>query len=174
MIVFTLLDIPANGHSQIMVNLLVASNTVGAVTNVVAVSPSSLIEATPADNTQTVVTAIVDTDNDQIPDMIDPDDDNDGMTDTSEQIAGTDQFDAASLFVVELKIPDSGIYLINYQSVSGRIYQLKSATNLLDQTSWQNEGPQFFGDGQVQQISVAPVESTKFFRLEVLDATPPP
>ncbi len=171
--VFTLPDIPVSGSSQIMMSVRVASNTVGAVTNVVEVSQPGKIDTTPSDNTQVVVTPIVDTDNDQIVDMIDPDDDNDGVSDTDEQTAGTDQFDANSFFFVALENPFPAIYEVRFATVQDREYQAQSTTNLVD-AAWQDEGPVIVGDNVEHSVPISFGDPSRFYRVQVTYLIPPP
>ena len=61
------------------------------------------------------------------------DDDNDGMNNRQEWIAGTDPTDATSLLNMNSATPanDSSGVNISWQSVSGKMYLLQRSTNLL-------------------------------------------
>jgi hypothetical protein len=72
-----------------------------------------------------------DTDGDTIADSIDIDDDNDGVDDSSESVAGTDPLDASSyLTITDLTIEPGGTSYIHWSSVSNRLYFILCSTNL--------------------------------------------
>jgi hypothetical protein len=74
-----------------------------------------------------------DADGDGILDSVDPDDDNDGMSDVDEAVAGTIPTNAASVLRIsefEIRYPQSE-FVIRWLSVSDRWYTLQAATNLL-------------------------------------------
>jgi len=86
------------------------------------------------DTVTVVVTVASDTDGDGLPDNVDPDDDNDGISDADEAIAGTDPLDAGSVLclgpcIVNPSAP--GEFVVTWSSVSNRTYTLYAATNLV-------------------------------------------
>jgi hypothetical protein len=74
---------------------------------------------------------VADHDADGIPDSLDPDDDNDGMSDTDEAVAGTDPLDAASVLRMQWCAPVTDGFEIRWQSASNRVYTLEKSTNLV-------------------------------------------
>jgi hypothetical protein len=72
-----------------------------------------------------------DTDGDAIANSIDTDDDNDGVDDLSESIAGTDPLNANSyLTIADLTIDPEGTSYLHWSSASNRLYYILCSTNL--------------------------------------------
>lgn len=75
----------------------------------------------------------LDTDDDGIPDWLDPDIDGDGMLNWQEIIAGTDPSNALSVFKIAGDSWSTGSgFLLAWPSATGRTYTIYRATNLLD------------------------------------------
>ena len=82
------------GSLNVFINVIVATNTVGLITNVAVVSSAS-VELDPANNTDQALTDVTDFDGDGNPDFNDPDDGNDIMPDVWELQFGLNPTNAA-------------------------------------------------------------------------------
>ena len=137
------------------ISVIVATNTVGIVTNTATVTTTALEDGS-STNTDTAVTHITDFDGDLNPDFNDPDDDNDMMPDVWELQYGlnptnpadagvsddADSFSNLEEYISDtnptndlsfLKIDafDSPINaIITFESSTGRVYDIESSTNL--------------------------------------------
>ena len=87
---------------------------------------------TDTDTVQVTVLADSDTDADGIPDSLDPDDDNDGMLDTDEVIAGTDPLDPGSCLIFSFAAADGSAFVLRWESASNRIYSVHRGTSLIE------------------------------------------
>ena len=65
---------------------------------------------------------------DALPDM---DADGDGSNNLTEYVAGTDPLNAQSIFTIQELVPDAGGYVISWNSVEGRSYQVLKNSNLV-------------------------------------------
>jgi len=97
------------------------------------------------------------------------DSDNDGFSDRSEFIAGTDPLDASSLLRATLGNPQPAAnqITIEWPSVSGKSYTLTTTTDLTG--TWVPLGSATIGDGQMIQRDVSTADDQRFFRIEVSD-----
>ncbi|MBN1674844.1 MAG: hypothetical protein JXR37_27620, partial [Kiritimatiellae bacterium] len=76
---------------------------------------------------------------DGIPDDADPDDDNDGMSDEDEAIAGTDPLDPGDRFHVSRLRQGYGEqagFVLEFEAVTGRLYDVLYKDDLLDTNEW--------------------------------------
>jgi len=76
-----------------------------------------------------------DTDGDGTLNHLDTDDDNDGMSDEDEAIAGTDSLNPSSLLAIQAILLGANGCSVEFGSVSGRYYTTECSTNLLG-TNW--------------------------------------
>ncbi len=171
-LIITLPAVPANGTAQAFLTLQFASNNVTAITNTVEVSLPNTLEPTPDDNRVDEVTLLPDTDQDQVPDAFDLDDDNDGVDDLSEQIAGTDQFDANSFFTARLEQMSPGVYEIRFQTLFFKKYQVQYTTSLTN-PDWHNEGSLFSGNDTEHSVPVSLSDPSRFYRVQISELLPP-
>jgi len=80
------------------------------------------------------VTFLTDTDLDGIPDILDPDDDNDGITDASEAIFGSNPLDANSVYRPTISQSSPTTVTLSFTTLTGRKYTVESSTNLSNWT----------------------------------------
>lgn len=110
-----------------------------------------------------------DYDQDGLQDALDPDDDNDGVTDADEFAAGTSPTNALDYFRIEdiQRVGLSAAVLVSWQSVTDRTYSVYRWTNLL--APWPtNVLHESAGDGSVQSYTnYGPSPSRVFWRLGV-------
>jgi hypothetical protein len=107
-----------------------------------------------------------DTDGDGVPDASDPDDDNDGMSDTEEAVAGTDALDRDSRFEVESLKLETGSLKLKFSSVTGRLYGVEKRDDLAS-GAWQvltNDVP---GTGGLMELNDTGVNGKRFYRIKV-------
>ncbi len=76
------------------------------------------------------VTFLTDTDLDGIPDILDPDDDNDGIADASEAIFGSNPLDANSVYRPTIAQSSPTTVTLSFTTLTGRKYTVESSTNL--------------------------------------------
>ncbi|MCK5849961.1 MAG: hypothetical protein KAH23_03525, partial [Kiritimatiellae bacterium] len=113
-----------------------------------------------------VAISSADYDGDGLPDATDPDDDNDGMSDVDEILAGTDPLDQDSVFQIsELSIQDGSLHL-EFQSVNGRMYSVEYKNDLTNST-WLNLSTNISGDGSVLDILDTLDPQKRFYRLRL-------
>jgi endonuclease/exonuclease/phosphatase family metal-dependent hydrolase len=101
------------------------------------------------------VTFLIDTDQDGLPDFSDPDDDNDGQTDTDEALFGSDPLDAASIYRLIFAATTQGNARLNFATLPGRIYTVQRSETL---NSWTTLAVQN-GTGAVLSL---PINTTLF------------
>ncbi len=80
------------------------------------------------------VTFLPDNDLDGIPDVLDPDDDNDTQTDFAENLFGTDPFNAGSFYQIAVSRSSPNAVTISFATLTGRRYTVESSVDLLDWT----------------------------------------
>ncbi|MBM4149630.1 MAG: hypothetical protein FJ224_11420 [Lentisphaerae bacterium] len=109
-----------------------------------------------------------DSDGDGIRDPDDPDDDNDGMTDEAEAVAGTDPLDPESYlrFTDVQSDPGIGGIVLGFNSVTGRVYWLQSATGLTSSV-WTPGTGLVGGTGARVEVTGTNAATRSFYRLGV-------
>lgn len=111
------------------------------------------------------VTFLADTDEDGLPDIVDLDDDNDGLSDVDESVFGTNPLDAGSQYSLGLTYPSPapGMVQLTFPTALGRTYKVESSLNLSNWTTVAN----YPGTGnlRVVDLTVDPVETQKFYRI---------
>lgn len=96
------------------------------------------------------------------------DTDGDGQSNLAESRAGTNPFDATSLFTVTQVSVASGNVSLKWTSSAGQRYQVQTTANLVTPT-WQDLGTPFVGTGAVMTASfgLSNGEQQKYFRIAV-------
>lgn len=109
------------------------------------------------------VTFLLDSDGDGIPDITDPDNDNDGMSDLDEIAFGTDPFDASSIYRITFNSPAPGLLRLSFPTSPGRSYTVETSPDLADWT----EGTSYQGSGspRIVDLAVNPLEPALFYRI---------
>jgi len=107
-----------------------------------------------------------DNDGDGIPDDVDPDDDNDGMSDVDEAIAGTDPKDENSKPETRDVALGVGGFHLSFGSVSGRLYDVLYKDDLFDPT-WLMLVNDVAGDGSVMEVLDSEGVRRRFYRIRV-------
>lgn len=111
------------------------------------------------------ITFLIDTDFDEIPDVVDLDDDGDGSTDLEEVAFGTDPLDKNSRFVMSLVYSaiGSGSVSITFPTATGRTYTIESSLDLAVWNSARIEA----GTGAVKMVEfpVSPTDKRRFYRI---------
>ena len=103
-----------------------------------------------------------DTDLDTLYNAFDPDDDNDGLSDEEEAIAGTSSTNSQSFFFAEIESGPA----ITFMGQAGRLYQVQYKTNLNDQV-WENSGVETNGQGVVIQMPTTHTNKAAYYRVGV-------
>jgi endonuclease/exonuclease/phosphatase family metal-dependent hydrolase len=104
---------------------------------------------------------LTDNDLDGLPDITDPDDDNDGQSDFNEVAFGTDPLDRASRFSPVIARNGSGLEL-SFPGAVGIHYTVECSETLVE---WE-ELTTVTGDGQPVVVPLPMAEPTLFFRLQ--------
>ena len=112
------------------------------------------------------VTFLVDTDFDGVPDLTDPDDDNDGLTDIAEALFGTNPLDGTSIYRPSITLGTPGSATLSFTTLAGRTYTVQRSETL---ASWTNISVQN-GTGAVISLPINTGEFPKaFYRVVVAD-----
>lgn len=110
------------------------------------------------------VTFLTDTDQDGVPDLNDPDDDNDGLTDLAEALLGTDPLDVTSIYRPQLAITTPGNAMLTFSTLVGRTYTVQRSETL---TTWTSLSVQN-GSGAVMSVPINTTALPKaFYRVTV-------
>jgi hypothetical protein len=111
------------------------------------------------------VTFLADTDLDGLPDISDPDDDNDGLTDTDEALFGCDPLDNQSRYRATLSLISPVLATLSFPTRTGRSYSVESSNDL---KNWVR-GPSHSGTGTELFVSIDLTSATgsKFYRVAV-------
>ncbi|MEM7394833.1 MAG: DUF11 domain-containing protein, partial [Verrucomicrobiota bacterium] len=159
--------LPPGQSALIQLIANVQTNAVGNLTNL-AWATLLPADVNPANNEDKVILQIMNADNDALPDFIDNDDDNDNFSDEAESIAGTDPNDPNSFLSATITTgskPDE--CLIQFNSATGRIYQIEACTDLLNNT-WAPLISNISGDGGLQTITTSNPTQRTYYRLQVI------
>jgi hypothetical protein len=107
-----------------------------------------------------------DQDSDGIPDTLDTDDDNDGMTDADENIAGTDPFDPLSYFKVsDVSLLNPG-FRLSFQTLTNRFYAVESCPDLIS-NQWDILINRMPGIGGLAEFDDSQDWPKRFYRIKV-------
>ena len=105
------------------------------------------------------VTFLADTDQDGLPDLTDPDDDNDGQSDIAEALFGSNPLDASSIYRPSFAITTSGSATLNFATLTGRTYTVQRSETLSDWTTISVQN----GTGAVISLPINTTEFPKAF-----------
>ena len=108
-----------------------------------------------------------DHDGDGIPNARDPDDDNDGMSDEDERIAGTDARDKDSVFRVEGGRRHGEEIRVALDSVTGRLYAVEWKEDLLGTNAWEDLTNNWPGTGGMMEFGDGAGATQRFYRVRV-------
>ena len=103
-----------------------------------------------------------DTDLDTLFNAFDPDDDNDGLSDEEEAVAGTSSTNNQSFFLAEMENGPA----VTFMGVTGRLYQVQCKTNLTDLT-WLDVGIESAGQGVLIQVPATNNTDAAYYRVGV-------
>ncbi|MEM7396893.1 MAG: DUF11 domain-containing protein, partial [Verrucomicrobiota bacterium] len=158
--------IPAQSSATIDVNVAVHSNAVIPLVNEAEVTPP-LPDPNLSNNLDTAVTTLSDFDSDGRPDFVDPDDDNDRVSDVDEAIADTDPFDVNSFLQLLIeKTASQTVHNLTFPSSSNRTYFIQGRTNLYS-GSWMTAKTNIPGTGGLLTIPQTNTVPLKYFRIGV-------
>ncbi|MEM7394720.1 MAG: DUF11 domain-containing protein, partial [Verrucomicrobiota bacterium] len=162
---YSLGNIAPNASTSITINVTVNTNAMATLTN--RVSAHSRRDTNLVNNSASAETALPDFDSDGLRDFVDPDDDNDGVSDEDEFIADTDPFDDTSFFWLSVsRSPTPSVQLLTFPSSSNRIYFIQSKTNLFDPT-WTTELTNRPGMGGLMNLPRTNAVDLKYYRIGV-------
>ena len=108
-----------------------------------------------------------DYDADGLSDLLDPDDDNDGMRDADEAVAGTDSLDAESVFQVSACTWQGGRFRLSVETVTGRMYGVEYKTDLMDTNDWVELTNDWPGTGGIMELGDGAGAPQRFYRVRV-------
>jgi len=111
------------------------------------------------------VTFLTDNDGDGIPDVTDPDDDNDGSLDVDEFVFATDPLKASSKFATIITRTAASVGTLSFGTTDGRDYAVESSLNLTDWTT--QSASAGTGAPRVVPLSFDPLEKQRFYRVRV-------
>jgi endonuclease/exonuclease/phosphatase family metal-dependent hydrolase len=109
------------------------------------------------------VTFLTDTDQDGIPDILDDDDDNDGISDTDEILFGSNPLDASSVYRPSLVQSSPTTITLSFATLTGRRYVVQSSENL---TTWTTLATQS-GTGATLSLPFSNSTPHTFYRVAV-------
>jgi len=94
--------------------------------------------------------------------------DADGVSDYNEWVAGTDPTNAASYFKVDSAVNGSNTFSLGWNSLEGRVYDVRSKTNLLDSV-WENIATNLPGVSGTKYYDVlkSPAKKQEFYGVSV-------
>jgi hypothetical protein len=97
------------------------------------------------------------------------DSDADGMTNAKEFLAGTDPLSANSVLRLRATGFDAEGFVVRFQSVSNKFYQLERANTLVNSNSWELLQDDIEGTGGWIELvdTNAPSASRRFYRIKV-------
>ena len=107
-----------------------------------------------------------DLDGDGVIDEQDLDDDNDGMSDANEAIAGTSSLDPESILKVEL-VHSNATYSLSWFGVTGRYYRVEQTDQL--ESSWSPEGAVITGENLLHEVDLDAIYP-RFYRVRVSES----
>ncbi|MEM7391130.1 MAG: DUF2341 domain-containing protein, partial [Verrucomicrobiota bacterium] len=148
--IFNLGTLGPGASVSVMISATYTSSATATITNWAWVSTTDT-EMNLANNMDSAVTLIPDSDGDGIANPVDPDDDNDGFEDCGELIAGTDPFDPGSFFWVQIAPVNQTTRLLTFPTAFGRTYRIEATLNLRV-GPWFNAQTNIPGDGTIQSI----------------------
>jgi len=108
------------------------SNTKGLPNAGQILTPVPLPQGIAFDNLS--VTFLADNDLDGIPDLLDPDDDNDHFTDLDEALFGTDPLNASSFYQLSISQSSPTTITLSFATLTGRRYTLETTSDLITWT----------------------------------------
>ena len=162
--------IPVNSTSVDVV-LTATSELNDGEARTIEVSISQVSGGSPGDPSVVVATITdndLDTDNDTLPDGIDPDDDNDAMTDDDELLAGTNPRDADSnLSIDRAERRSSNVLRFYFLTVLGKQYSLVCRPELLGPLLWEDTGLMVSGDGGIMYFDLPSPNLKKVYRIKL-------
>ncbi|MEM7391243.1 MAG: LamG-like jellyroll fold domain-containing protein, partial [Verrucomicrobiota bacterium] len=159
-------SLEAGSNAVITLQTTVDTGAMNALTNHVFVY-SDNTDTNAANDTAMAVTTLPDFDGDGLRDFVDPDDDNDGVSDEEEAIADTDPADPDSfLWVTIQRTPMSAIQRIQFPSSSNRIYFIQARTNLFN-GGWETIRTNIPGTGAIMDVPESTPHALRYYRVGV-------
>jgi hypothetical protein len=111
-----------------------------------------------------------DNDGDGVPDVLDDDDDNDGLSDADELIAGTDSYNRESCLRIQSVDGDnSGQEVVfSFDSVSGKTYSVECTEDIVG-GEWRVLDGNIVGTGGIIEIRDSDGAEKRFYRVRVVE-----
>lgn len=101
-----------------------------------------------------------------LPDELNPDNDSDGMDDSSELIAGTSANNLSSIFWVSITLLPNGQKIISWFGVQGRNYTFQYCDSL-NSDNWQSYPFEISGSDTTISFTDSSTTSNRFYRVKV-------